>query len=172
MLKRIGVLLLFTLVSLAHASDKSEVEAEMESLTEYALEQALQAIASEGAVYPFALIRNTEGRNALLRYSGDLDKLPPAEDYARTLYKNVAVTVRQSASAEVAVIVRQIVAPVEGGDVVPGVWVLVDHRLAEAPRVVFQPLVPGKKKGELVPGTPVVQGSTDNLFPRMAGQKK
>lgn len=169
LLKRYLMMLCFLFVAtLAQATDKDQVETEMESLSEYALQQALEAIAEQGGLYPFAMIRNSDGKNALIHYKGEPDKAPPAEDYVKTLYKVVATTVRQSASSQVAVIVRQINVPAESGEVIPGVWVLVDHRLAQAPRVIFQPLVAGEKKGELVPGTLVVQSTTDNLFPRMA----
>lgn len=168
LLKRyLMTLCLLCAAALAQATDRDQVETEMESLSEFALQQALEAIAEQGGLYPFAMIRNSDGKNALIHYKGEPDKAPPAEDYVKTLYKVVATTVRQSASSQVAVIVRQINVPAESGEVIPGVWVLVDHRLAQAPRVIFQPLVAGKKQGQLVPGTPVVQSTTDNLFPRM-----
>lgn len=169
LLKRYLLTLCFLCVAaLAQATDKDQVETEMENLSEFALQQALEAIAEQGALYPFAMIRNSDGKNALIHYKGEPGQAPSAEEYVKTLYKVVATTVRQSASSQVAVIVRQINAPAESGDVIPGVWVLVDHRLAQSPKVIFQPLVPGKKEGQLVPGTPVVQSTTDNLFPRMA----
>lgn len=168
LLKRyLMTLCLLCAAALAQATDRDQVETEMESLSEFALQQALEAIAEQGGLYPFAMIRNSDGKNALIHYKGEPDKAPPAEEYVKTLYKVVATTVRQSASSQVAVIVRQINVPTESGEAIPGIWVLVDHRLAQAPRVIFQPLVAGKKKGQLVPGTPVVQSTTDNLFPRM-----
>ncbi|MCB1838253.1 MAG: hypothetical protein KDH99_11605 [Alcanivoracaceae bacterium] len=169
MLKRyLMTLCLLCAAALAQATDRDQVETEMESLSEFALQQALEAIAEQGGLYPFAMIRNSDGKNALIHYKGEPDKAPPAEEYVKTLYKVVATTVRQSASSQVAVIVRQISVPTESGEAIPGIWVLVDHRLAQAPKVIFQPLVPGEEKGQLVPGTPVVQSTTDNLFPRMA----
>lgn len=169
MLKRYLITLcLLCLAALAQASDKDQIETEMESLSAFALQQALEALAAQGGLYPFAMIRDSQGKNALIHYKGEPEQAPPAEEYVKTLYKVVATTVRQGVSSQVAVIVRQISVPTESGEQIPGVWVLVDHRLAQAPKVIFQPLVPGEEKGQLVPGSPVVQSTTDNLFPRMA----
>lgn len=169
MLKRYLITLwLLCLAALANASGTDQIETEMESLGEFALQQALEALAAQGGLYPFAMIRDSEGKNALIHYKGEPEQAPPAEEYVKELYKIVATTVRQSTSSQVAVIVRQISVPAESGEQIPGVWVLVDHRLAQAPRVIFLPLVPGEDKTQLVPGTAVVQSTTDNLFPRMA----
>lgn len=169
LLKRYLLTLCFLFAAvLAQAADKDQVETEMEYLSEFALKQALEAIAAQGALYPFAMIRSSEGKNALIHYKGDPEQLPPADEYVKTLYKAVATAVRQSSTAQVAVIVRQVSVSTESGEYIPGVWVLVDHRLAQMPQVIFQPLVAGEEEGQLVPGTPVVQSATDNLFPRMA----
>lgn len=153
----------------ARAEEKAVISA-MESLAETGLEQALKAIAAEGTLYPFALASKGDGKLTLLAYKGEAVERPPAEQYAPYLYNLVRGVTEQNPGITTAAIFRLLDVGGEEKDI-PGVWVLVDHRQAEQPRVMFQPLAKDKN-GKMVLGDIVVEYSSESLFARASDTSK
>lgn len=153
-----------TLNAAGQAEQKSDASQIMEDLAEVGIRQALEAIGSAGAFYPFALLRTEDQQVQLMGYEGPAEKAPPADEFARNLFRQIRILIQDNPQLEAAAIYRVHVADHEG-EPVPGVWCLVDHRDAPAV-IVFQPLIP-KDDGatERTLGDIVYQKADDSLFP-------
>lgn len=156
--------LLFSGFVCAENSDVARVS--MESLAQTAIEQSVEAIAKNGSIYPFALMKSTEGKLSLVSYQGEQGKLPPADDYAKYLFRVVGKALADNPTLDTAVIVRQSEIETEAQGTLPGVWLLVDHRAADNALVLFQPFVPDQQSGQLSLGRIIVQSYENRIFTR------
>ena len=161
----VGALVLLLSVS-AQAGQTEKTVQQMEALTKLALEQALQAIATQGLVYPFALLQNGEDKLAVVSYTGEPDQRPPDEQYAAALVQLVRQETTANLAQRNAVVVRQSVLTTDAGESYQGIWVLTDHRDADQAKILFQTLVPSKDGKTRTIGQVLVEPSNISLFAR------
>lgn len=144
---------------------KSAVIAQMESLAQAGIEEALKAIQRSGGFYPFAMVINQgTGNVQLVGYQGDPQSKPPADQFAAALFLQLRELAAKDPGLMAAVVMKPFYADSADGQKIPGVWAAIDHR-SETPRVLFQPLIP-QESGRYTLGQVIHQPSEEAIFPK------
>lgn len=165
-MRKLLIMLLVSLPLALHAEQKEKdpAVAQMETLAESGIQQALQAVQRSGGFYPFALVYNrTSEQLQLVGYRGDPQAKPKADDFAVALFLEVRQLVENNPDIISAVVLKPFRATSDEGKVIPGVWAAVDHR-SQRPWVMFQPLIE-KTPGHYILGELIYQKSDEAIFP-------
>jgi len=140
-----------------------DVRQQIEQLGSKAMSEALQVIQDRGAIYPFGMLMDKAQEVRLVGYSGKDNSKPPADEYVGALVQQVRDTTAVMFSVEVAAVLKMHSIKNEDGEVVPGVWMLIDHRHG-TPLIIFQPLIPGDKPNHYALGPQLFEASAQSLF--------
>ncbi|MEE4250707.1 MAG: hypothetical protein V2I38_08975 [Alcanivoracaceae bacterium] len=165
-MKKLLIMLLVSLPLALHAEQKQKdpALAQMETMAENGIQQALQVVQKSGGFYPFALVYNEATEELqLVGYRGDPKTKPKADDFAVALFLEVRQLVENNPDMSSAVVLKPFRATSTEGKVIPGVWAAVDHR-TQRPWVMFQPLIE-KDPGHFILGELIYQKSEEAIFP-------
>ncbi|MQX54506.1 hypothetical protein [Alcanivorax sediminis] len=150
-------------------SEKTEEQKNMDVLAQAGIRQALEAVAKSGGLYPFGLF-TVDGEVKAVGYSGDRDKAPSEEDWAKALFMKLRQIGEEQPDVEMLSLYRLHTITNDAGEKVVGVWAQVDHR-AVRPWVIFLPFIKNAE-GKHEVGEPIYYATEQPLFAPEKGEQE
>ncbi len=149
----------------------SKARKEVEGLAELGLNISIRGLAKHGKLYPFAklVFQTEEGEQMKTLGKKRGTELEPPDKWTQKLYTSVRKASRND-KLKAAAIFRLHEGKNKEGDVVRGLWALVDHR-DHPPMIFFVPLIE-QEDGEHKPGELVFRGAEQNLFGKVPGKSE
>lgn len=128
----------------SQAADQTP-EQVMDGLFDKAYQHAVKAVEESGGFYPFALVRDSNGRVHFLSYGGAPEERPSVAEYAYELLWQLRNLSASNSTIAAAVMVKPTVGQDADGERVPGIHFIVDHR-GEKARTVLLPIIENEGK--------------------------
>lgn len=153
----------------SNGQEKSEEQKNMDVLAQAGIRQALEAIAKSGGLYPFGLI-SVNGDLKAVGYSGERDKAPSEDDWAKALFMKLRQIGVEQPEVEMLSLFRLHTITNDAGEKIVGVWAEVDHRKVR-PWVIFVPLIKNDQ-GKHEVGEPIYYATEQPLFQREGDEQE
>lgn len=141
----------------------------MNALVKATFEQSLRLmIDTQKPIYPFALMRFSDGRITSMTYKeqkddkGNVKPQPPEAEWTEMLYTQLRQVATQLNGPDLVVLARMHEAAEKNGEQLKGIWIMVDHRNVR-PWVVFMPLLK-QEGGSFKPGDLVYYATDQTIF--------